>query len=182
MRARQILAPPRGFVWIPAIGSGLTRMSGSDALVDDKAWTRFWLLGTVPLVRASGTADLARSAVGRAIAEVLWVPAALLPGSGVAWEPVDADRARAVFTALGEHHAIELTVAPDGRPLSVRLDRWSDANPERVFRWQPFGATVEAVGSFGGYTVPTSVKGGNNFGTEDYFAFFQAEVIALDYR
>src|SRR3712207_8188864 len=36
-----------------------------------------------------------------------------------------------------------LTVAPDGRPLSVALERWSDANPERVFRWQPFGATID---------------------------------------
>jgi hypothetical protein len=181
MRARQILAPPQGFVWIPRIGSGLMRMSGSDALVGETAWTRFWLLGSVPLVRASGTADLARSAVGRAVGEALWAPAALLPANGVAWEPVDADRARAVLTVRGERHAVELAVAPDGRPLSVALDRWSDANPERVFRWQPFGATIEAVGSFGGYTVPTRIRGGNHFGTGDYFPFFQAEVTAVDY-
>ncbi len=181
MRARQVLAPPHGFVWIPRIGSGLMRVSGSDALVGETAWTRFWLLGTVPLVRASGTADLARSAVGRAIGEALWAPAALLPANGVTWEPVDVDSARAVFVVRGERHVVELTVAPDGRPLSVALDRWSDANPERVFRWQPFGATIEAVGRFGGYTVPTRISGGNHFGTEDYFPFFQAEVTAVGY-
>ncbi len=181
MHARQVLAPPHGFVWIPRIGSGLMRMSGSDALVDDTAWTRFWLLGTVPLVRASGATDLARSAIGRAIGEALWAPAALLPANGVAWEAVDADRARAIFAVRGERHAVELTVAPDGRPLSVALERWSNANPERVFRWQPFGATIEAVGSFSGFTVPTRISGGNHFGTGDYFPFFQAEVITVDY-
>lgn len=181
MRAREILAPPHGFVWIAKIGSGLFRMSGSDALTDDKAWTRFWLLGAMPLVRASGTANLARSAVGRAIGEALWVPAALLPVSGVAWEPIDADRARAVLNVRGDLHAVELTVASDGRPLSIVLDRWSDANRERIFRWQPFGATVEAVGTFGGYTVPTRISGGNNFGMADYFPFFQAEVTAVDH-
>ena len=44
MRARQILAPSYSSVWIPRIGSGLMRMSGSDVLVDGAAWTRFWLL------------------------------------------------------------------------------------------------------------------------------------------
>jgi len=181
MRARQILAPPFGFVWIPHIGSGLMRMSGSDGLVGHEAWTRFWLLGTVPLVRAAGTPDLARSAVGRTIGEALWVPASLMPANGISWEPVGTDSARAVFEVRGERHAIELTVNDHGRPLSIVLQRWSSANPEGIFRWQPFGATIEAVGTFSGYTVPTRLSGGNHFGTADYFPFFQAEVLSIEH-
>jgi hypothetical protein len=29
--------------------------------------------------------------------------------------------------------------------------------------------------------VPTHISGGNHFGTEDYFPFFQAEVTAVAY-
>lgn len=179
MRARQILAAPRGFVWVPRIGSGVMRMSGSDALVDERAWTRFWLLGAVPLVRAADTPDLARSAVGRMVGEALWTPAALLPASGVRWETAEANIARAVFTIRGEEHRVDIRIAPDGRPLEVVLSRWSNVNPAKTFRWQPFGATIEAVGSFGGFTVPIRLSGGNLFGTPDYFPFYQAEVAGI---
>jgi len=147
MVAREILAPPHGFVWRPQIGAGLSRVSGSDACIADQAWTRFWLLNTVPVAHTRATPDFVCSARARAVAEALWVPAALLPVNGVSWEPIDGDRARAVFRYDGESFALELTVADDGRPLSVAMQRWTNANPERIFRYQPFGATVEETGT-----------------------------------
>ena len=68
-------------------------MSGSNGLVDGVAWTRFWLLTNPTADQWSGTPDIAGSAVGHAIGETLWVPAALLPADGFTWEPVDAERA-----------------------------------------------------------------------------------------
>jgi hypothetical protein len=182
MVAREILAPPHGFVWMPRIGSGLSRVSGSDACIGDRAWTRFWLLDTIPVARTQATPDLVRSARARAVAEALWAPASLLPANGVSWEPVDGSRARAVFRHEGESFALELTVAEDGRPVSVSMPRWTNANPERVFRYQPFGATVEETGAFDGYTIPTRIDGGNGFGTGEYFPFFRAEVTGARFR
>jgi hypothetical protein len=183
MRARQILAPPHGFVWIASMGSpGLMRVSGSDAYAWGEAWTCFWLLGTIPVARAAGTPDLARSAAARGIAEAaLWVPAALLPADGVAWEPIDDRRSRAVVLHRGEQHAIDLTVAEDGRPVSVAMQRWTNANPERVFRWQPFGGTIEEVGTFEGCTVAVRLEAGNEFGTDHYVPFFRPRVVAVRY-
>ena len=60
--------------------------------------------------------------------------------------------------------------------------RWSDANPEHTFRWQPFGGNVEAVGSFGGYTVAVRLAAGNHFGTDAYFPFFRPRVLSVWYR
>jgi hypothetical protein len=182
MVAREILAPPHGFVWMPRIGSGLGRISGSDACIGERAWTRFWLLNTVPVARTKATPDLIRSARARAVAEALWAPASLLPANGVTWEPVDGNRARAVFRHDGESFALELTVAENGRPLSVALQRWTNANPQRVFRHQPFGATVEETGTFEGYTIPTRIDGGNGFGTDEYFPFFRARVTEARFR
>jgi hypothetical protein len=182
MTAREILAPPQGFVWMPRIGLGMSRVSGSDACIGDRAWTRFWLLDTVPVARSRASADLVRSARARAVAEALWVPASLLPTNGVNWEAVDSSRARALFRYNGESFALDLTVAEDGRPLSVVMQRWTNANPQQVFRYQPFGATVEETGTFGGYTIPTRIDAGNGFGTDEYFPFFRAQVTGARFR
>lgn len=157
-------------------------MSGSDALIDSRGWTRFWLLGVVPIVRSAGEGDIARSAAGRLIGESVWTPAALLPSRGVQWEPVDDDSARFTMSIAGEAHSAVLTVDDVGRPLRVVLSRWSNANPEKTFRWQPFGATFDSWRTFEGFTVPTRIKGGNHFGKEDYSPFFQAEVSNISYR
>jgi len=184
MRARQLIAPPHGFVWVAAMrGRWPMRISGSDAYVQGEAWTRFWLLGSIPVARAGGTPDIARSAAARAIAEAaLWVPAALLPGEDVHWEPLDARHARVVVRHRGESVPLDLEVAEDGRLLSLVIPRWSDANPERVFRLQPFGGTIEESGSFQGYTVATRLSAGNHFGTAAYFPFFRPRVTAIRHR
>lgn len=180
MRAREILAPPHGFVWRTEVGTWPMRMSGSDGYGGDGAWTRFWLLGLLPIVRSADTPDLLRSAAARGIAEAaLWLPAALLPIHGVRWEPVDERRARAVVDHAGLHHAIDLEVADDGRLRSLRTMRWSSANQEGVFRLQPFGGTVIEHGTFDGVTVATRVAAGNFFGEEGYFPFFRIELSRL---
>jgi hypothetical protein len=182
MMAGEILAPPLGFVWMPRIDTGLRRVSGSDGCIEDRAWTRFWLLDTVPVARTRSTPDLVRSARARAVAEALWVPASLLPANGVTWESIDGETARAVFRYDGRRFALELTVAADGRPLAVVMQRWTNANPQRVFRHQPFGATVVETGTFGGYTIPTRIDAGNGFGTAAYFPFFRAQVTKVRFR
>ena len=48
MSARQILAAPAGFIWKTKVGKGLMQMSGSDSA----DWTRFWINGLIPVVRA----------------------------------------------------------------------------------------------------------------------------------
>jgi hypothetical protein len=182
MVAKEVLAPPHGFVWMPRIGTGLRRVSGTDACIGDRAWTRFWLLDTVPVARTRSTPDLVRSARARAVAEVLWVPASLLPANGVIWEAIDGETARAIFRYGGECFSLDLSVAEDGRPLAVVMQRWTNANPQRVFRHQPFGATIMETATFEGYTIPTRIDAGNGFGTEAYFPFFRVLVTEARFR
>jgi hypothetical protein len=173
MRARQILSPPAGFVW--RLDAGL--IGGSDGMTPGTSWTRFRLAGLIPVVRVGGTADHFRSAFGRAVAEAtFWAPAALLPGPGIAWEAVDEDTARVTVSAHGLEQPVDITVAPDGRPLRVVLPRWSNANADGEWRLQPFGGDLADFRSFEGYRLPTTVDGGNLIGTDGYFPFFKARV------
>ncbi len=179
IRARQILAPPHGFVWhLERGGSDALQISGSDAMVGNSSWTRFWVCGALPLVRAGKEENHLRSSFGRLVAEaVFWAPAALLPQSGVQWEAGDLPcRARAVVSNGMHKQALEIEVAPDGRPSWVKISRWSNANRDREWRVQPFGGTVDDFRTFDGFTLPTRVVGGNHFGTQDYFPFFRAQV------
>lgn len=173
MIASQILAPPFGFVW--RVRAGV--ISGSDGATPDQSWTKFWLLNTLPVVRVNGDINHRRSAFGRFIAEgVFWTPAALLPGEYVRWDAIDDSTAR-VTVSYGEfEQSVDLQIAENGEPQQVVLQRWSNENAEKEFRYQPFGGFLSDFRQFGGYTLPTSVDGGNHIGTDDYFPFYRARV------
>jgi len=177
MTARQVLASPEGFVWSMAARRGVMRISGSDAAVGGESWTRFWLMGLVPVARAGGNEDHWRSAFGRHVAEaVFWTPAALLPGPGVVWEAVDDTTARVTVTHDGIAQPVEVTVDAEGRPITVVFPRWSNANRDKEWRRQPFGGHLSEFRDFGGFQLPTHVEAGNHFGTDAYFPFFIADV------
>jgi hypothetical protein len=175
MEAHQVLAAPEGFVWSMQTLDGLP-ISGSDS----GRWTRFRILGLIPVARRGGDADHARSAFGRYVAEaVFWTPAALLPGPGVTWEAVDRDTARVTLRHGALEQAVDVTVDAEGRPVQVAFQRWSDANPDKVYRLQPFGGHMSDFHEVGGYRLPFRVEAGNMFGTNAYFPFFRAEVTGI---
>ena len=182
MTARQILAPPTDFVWLPRMRAGVMRISGADALVAGAATTRFWLNGLVPVANEPSSPDLVRSATFRSAIEAIWVPASLMPVNGIVWEQIGADTARVTINRVSPPVTIELTLNADGSVREVIGQRWSNANPDKTFRLQPFGGTVAAERTFQGFTVPSRLSVGNHFRTDDYLPFFQAEIVNAVYR
>ena len=179
MTAEELLAVPHGFVWRVRAGSWL-RVAGSDGAAEQLSWSRFWLLGFVPVGRAGGNPDHLRSSFGRLVAEaIFWTPAALLPSGHVAWHAAGRDSARVTVSRGGLQQTVELQLDDDGRPIKVSFQRWSNANPEKVFQLQPFGGYLSAFREFDGYRLPTRIEAGNFLGTDDYFPFFRAEVTAV---
>ncbi len=175
MDARQILAAPEGFVWKLRL-PGVVPISGSDS----GQWTRFRVLGLLPVARWGGDGNHARAAYGRCVSEALfWTPAALLPWPGIVWEGVDSNTARVTVYHKGLSQTVEVKVDNDGRPTEVLFMRWSDANPEKIHRLQPFGGKLSDFREVQGFRLPFGVEAGNGYGTDDYFAFFKAELRAI---
>lgn len=175
MEARQILAAPEGFVWAMRTTGGMP-VAGSDSGL----WTRFRIFGLVPVARAGGDPDHARSAFGRYVSEaVIWSPAALLPGPDVTWTEVDDDTARVTVRHGGLSQTADVAVDAEGRPEVVSFERWTNANPDKAFRLQPFGAVMSDFREVGGYRLPFHVEAGNMFGTDEYFPFFIADVLEI---
>jgi hypothetical protein len=181
MTAREVIAPPHGFVWMPRIGRFPMVLRGADGYFRGAAWVRFWLAGVFPLVRRAGGPDLGRSAAARAVMEAIWVPASLLPVSGGRWRAAGPHAAEVTLETANGPIRVELRLSPEGRVLSVRTRRWTDANPGKVFAEQPFGGTMTEEAVFGGYTVPGRVEIGNMFETPDWAPFFRARVTAIDW-
>ncbi|EEW26198.1 DUF6544 family protein [Rhodobacter ferrooxidans] len=180
MQASQIMAPPQGFVWRAKVGRGLFGFSGADGyLAGQSSWMRFWLAGVVPLVRAGGTADFARSAAARMVLETLWNPAALLPQFGARWQVVGPDLAAVRFDALPQIEPVMLRIDAEGRITEAFTQRWSSANADKVYRLQPFGGHCRGWGSFHGFTIPTELQAGNFFGTPQFVPFFVARLTAM---
>ena len=178
MTANQTLAMPDGFVWKMHARRGPIGLSGSDS----ECWTRFWLMGLLPVARMGGAPDHTRSAFGRCVAEALfWTPAAVLPGPDVDWKWVDKDCVRLTVNHQGLSQSVDVTVAPDGQPIQVCFERWSNANPEKQHRLQPFGGYLAEFKEFAGFRLPTHVEAGNWFGTDQYFPFFVVNVTDIDF-
>ena len=181
MTARQILAPPaQGFVWQADIGAGLMRFGGSDgyhrAGGAEESWTKFWLHGLIPLACIGGTEDHARAAAARVMLESVWAPASLLPQFGAEWAQTGPNSAEIRFADAPDLEPMQISFDAEGNPLKVWALRWTDANPERVHRLQPFGGRMLEMAQHQGFLIPARVELGNMWGTPDYTPFFLATI------
>lgn len=97
IEARQLLAPPFGFIWNVKAGKGAMRFSGSDAAYPEGSWSRFWLHSLLPVARVSGGSDHSLSSFGRYMGEaIFWSPASLLPSENVIWKEIDRNTAKVI--------------------------------------------------------------------------------------
>jgi hypothetical protein len=112
---------------------------------------------------------------------LFWTPAAFLPAAEVGWDRIEwravGDNSAAVTVEKdGLVQEARIDLAADGRPLRAVFPRWSNENPERIYRRQPFGGDLSEFRNFEGFRLPTMVTGGNHYGTPEYFPFFKARV------
>lgn len=160
--AIEILSPRRGFLWRANAWDGSFGLRWVEHYVDGAARERRALWGLIPL-GTDESAELHTSYRQRLALESVWVPASLLPGHYVAWEPIDEQRARYRVLIEGERYPVVIRVGPDGALRAVateRLQRHRDGS------WSPapFGLAVEAEQTIEGYTIPSRLRGGWSYG------------------
>jgi hypothetical protein len=157
-RASELLAPLHGYQWPATVAWGLLR--GSDTYADGDAAMVWKLLGLIPVIRTSGP-DVARSAAGRAAAEAVWVPTALLPRYGVEWRADSDEHLVADLPVCGQRVTVHIDIDPDAHVRSVHLDRWTDPDGTGDFGWHPFGFDATGTRTFGcGLSIPAQGVGG----------------------
>jgi uncharacterized protein DUF6544 len=176
-RARELLAPLDGFLW-RARAAGV--IIGSDRYIDGSGSADWRLAGLVPVMRTAGP-DVSRSAAGRAGAEGIWVPTALLPRYGVRWTAESWDRITARYCTGTVPLQLHLRLDDAGRVASFVFDRWGDPGHTGVWAWHPFGGEVTEHRTFDSVTIPSAGQIGWFFGTERWpdGEFFRFRITAL---
>jgi hypothetical protein len=155
-RAHEVLSPHSGFVW-SARAAGV--ISGSDRYVDGAGVGDWRLAGLVPVMHAEGP-DVTRSAAGRAGAEAVWLPTALLPRFGVRWTAQSEYRITARFSVGNVPIEIHLLLDDAGRAVSFSVARWGAPDGDGAWGWHAFGGDVTGHRTFGGLTVPAEGRVG----------------------
>jgi hypothetical protein len=157
-RAGELLAPLHGYHWPARVAGGL--VAGADTCADGDATMVWKLLGILPIIRTTGS-DVAKSAIGRAAIEGIWLPTALLPRYGVVWHAEDEEHLVATMAVGHEPVTLRLTIDEEGRVRSTHLDRWGDPGGTGTFEWVPFGVGATASRTFPcGITIPADGTGG----------------------
>ena len=145
------------------------------------SWTKFWLRGLIPLARIGGTADHASAAATRVMLEAIWAPASLLPQLGAEWVQTGPDSAEVRFADTQGIEPMQITLDAEGSPIEVWALRWTDANPERVHRLQPFGGRMLEMARHQGFLIPARVELGNMWGTPYHAPFFLATIARAEF-
>lgn len=186
MSATQLLSFPVGFIWNVKTGNKPVRISGSDGLAFDKSWSRFWVAGMFPAVRANGDKvdhqDHYKSAFGRFVSESAFLtPAVFLDPQYASWEDISDDKISLRVDYRGFAQKVQFTLDDRGAPIKVEFPRWSDANDGNVYQLQPFGGKLSEYKTFQGFRLPTKIEAGNFFGTKAYFPFFITKISNIEF-
>jgi hypothetical protein len=181
LRAVQVHAPPDGYVWAARTRLGPLSITGYDRYADGVGQMRWRLLGRVPVMNATGP-DLDHSAAGRVALDACFVPTALLTLPFTWRTGSNADTAIAEWT-VGDHTLRpELHVGADGALRSVAMAR--RAKP-RGHPWgeYPCGASLHDEADFGGIKLPTRMRVGYFFGTDEWAEgeFFRARITSATF-
>jgi hypothetical protein len=173
-RAREVLAPHHGFVWAARAGGVVV---GSDRYADGLGVMDWKLLGLLRVAHADGP-DASRSAAGRAGAEAVWVPTALLPRFGVVWIATDRHHLTAIYRLDETELEVNYLIGDDGQVRSVVFDRWGDPDNSGTWKQHPFGFEATGSATFDGVTIPSAGRAGWFYGTGRWSdgEFFRSEI------
>jgi hypothetical protein len=178
--AEQIIADS-GYIWKARAQTGALLISGYDRLLHDEAELRWWVFDTLPVVSASG-ANVSKSAAGRLAGEHIFLPSLLLPQLGAQWQPIN-DASAIVRVTIGiEEVDVTVTVAENGRLLSLAVNRWNSSVENGPVGYLRFDVD-ELAGekTFGGFTIPTRFRAGWRLGSRDAFPFFYGSIDSARY-
>jgi len=175
--ATQVISIDRGFVWEANATMGPLFIRGFDRFLDGVGEMRWKLLGFIPVMTGSG-ADISRSADDRYAIERILMPSSV-SAANVVWTE-DNHSITAIAPGLTP---ITIKVGEEGAVKSVSMMRWG--NPDRGgFGLVALGGYVDEEASWGGYTIPSRLRMGWHFGSDQFDdgEFFRAQITRAEFR
>lgn len=176
-RARQILRPDDGFIWVARIAGVIL---GSDRYLHGVGGMDWKLAGLINLPHADGP-DISRSAAGRGGAKAVWLPTALLPRFGVRWSAQNARHLIAYYLIGDTPIEARYRLGAAGDVASVLFERWGDPDNSGQWDWHRFGGIFTQQRTFAVLNIPGVGRLGWHYGMERFESgeFFRYQIIDL---
>jgi hypothetical protein len=146
-------AEPPGFVWWGRISlaPGLA-VEARDRSIEGEGQMLIRAAGTITLGDVRGP-EMDEGALLRLLAELVWLPTALLDARHVRWAPVDDGSARATLRVGGREVEALFRFGPDGLPTGLEARRWKGDAAGR-FRLVPRTGTYADYRTVDGLRLP----------------------------
>ena len=112
------------------------------------------LFSTVTIVNERGD-SLRQGSLSRYLAELPWMPTALLPGPHLYWDAIDAHNARATITDFGVEVALVFEFADDGRILRTFMPNRYRLSEDKYIP-TPWSCTYSDYRKVDGMMIPFS--------------------------
>jgi hypothetical protein len=185
--AEQVVCWEHGLIWsATAWMNGFLPIVGSDRIINGIGAMQWKLLGLFPVMTASG-ADITLSSIGRLQSESVCLPSVFC-GDNVSWTSTESSELdsnlHSSFVVQGNRAELDFTIDRTGRLKTFKLPRWG--NPDGAeFCYVDFGGILEEEGTFCGYTIPTRLRIGWYFGSDQFESegeFFRATINEAVYR
>ncbi|MEI7577211.1 MAG: DUF6544 family protein [Armatimonadota bacterium] len=179
--ATQVVRNNHGFVWRAHVIRGMAGISGYDRLIDGEGEMKWKVLGLIPVMTAHGP-DITRSTAGRMATEYTLLPSAQLDPK-ILWKELSETSVSLRREIAGIETDLTLEIEKSGTLKSASLNRWG--NPDgNEFQNTPFGAELSEEVTYGGYTIPTKICAGWQYGTShfDEGEFFRAEITSGEFK
>lgn len=144
---------PPGFVWWGRLHiSPVLWIDARDRAIGGVGSMLVQAASTVTLADARGP-EIDQGALLRLLAELLWLPTALLDERHIAWTPLDDRRAMATLTVGGRKASGVFEFGDDGLPAAFRAERYRDLGRGRS-ALTPFTGVSEDYRPVDGLLVP----------------------------
>lgn len=172
-------ADPPGFVWWGRIrvAAGL-HVEACDRSIGGEGSMLVRAASTWTLADARGP-ELDQAALLRLLAELVWIPTALLDERYVGWAPVDATSARATLRVGGREVAATIRFGPEGLPARLDAERFRDVDGGSVLT--PWSGEYGDYREVGGLRIPfRSQVGWRVDGRDVPYARWAFEEVELD--
>lgn len=167
-----------GFVW--KAGQQLWGPLAKILVLDAYVWGegRLWvnLLGAIPVVRATG-ADIDRGEAMRYLAELPWVPDAILENGALIWNQIEAQRVR---VSLGEV-AVEFRFDGAGDIVEMSAKDRPVRDPDGESRLRDWRGRFSEYRWIGGRRIPARGEVGYDY-PDGYEPYWRGEINACHLR
>lgn len=119
---------------------------------------------------------LVHGALLRYVAELMWMPSALIPDERLRWEAVSDNSARAVFCDDGVSAAVMFYFNDDGDIDHIEAERYMNVNDAEPTKWYGF---CRQYATLNGVRIPTHVEVGWE-PDSGYYTWWRGTITALD--